>query len=227
MRRLVLASSIVLGAAAGVVLTRRMLGGAQRRPRHELLERRAGLEIRAYGPRVQAQVTVVGPYEDALARGCGILARYLHGENGPEEEVGAKGPVTASAAGQRIAARAPICATDLGGRWTIGFTMPPGRTCDDLPEPRDPRIRLIALPAGAWAALPFSGRADRVRVERMCHEMRDRLRRAELRGSGEVIVAQYSAPGVPAFAQRNEILVPLASTLPEQRDLVPDGLLPV
>lgn len=174
---------------------------------HELA---AGVEIREYAPMLVAEVRVAAEdFGEAGAIGFRPLADFIFGDNLRRERIGMTAPVTQARGGERIGMTAPVTQGAVDGGWVVGFVMPARYTMDTLPQPRDPRIRIVEVPGRTVAAIRFSGRWSTVRYAEHWRVMQRELDEAGWQLTGEPQAAQYDAPWVPGPLRRNEILVPV------------------
>ncbi|MBV8755733.1 MAG: heme-binding protein [Deltaproteobacteria bacterium] len=159
-------------------------------PAYEVERRIGALEIRRYAPRVIARTRVAAGFEHALEEGFHRLAGYIFGGNRAEA---------------RIEMTTPVEADEAAGARLVTFTMPPGKSLDNLPHPDDPRVELAELPERRVAVLTFRGpyRADL--VEEMERQVRQRVADAGLAGTGEPMFAGYDPPSTLPFLRRVEV----------------------
>lgn len=204
----------VVWAAVGLGIVAVALGAVVARaapveePAYDVISTHDGWEIRRYGPVVQAQVTVTGPLRPALNDGFRALADYIFGANTPGATIEMTAPVSARRDGQRIAMTAPVgAAADGPEAWVVSFTMPSSWALSDLPTPKDPRVRLVEVEGGEFAALRFGGWATASRVAARQAALLAAVEGAHLAVGGPPVIAQYDPPWSPL--RRNEILVPL------------------
>lgn len=158
---------------------------------------------------VVAETVVDARYSKALNVGFRRLAGYIFGNNVRSERLEMTAPVEAQRSGERFAMAAPVQAQAVGERWRISFVMPPGRTLDDLPAPKDPALKLRALPARTVAALGFWGFATERAVSKRARQLIDWLVAHDLEPAGEPVIAQHDPPWRLPFRRRNEILIDL------------------
>jgi len=203
-------ASSVIGLAAS------LLGAgavqATEQPRYEVREKVGAFEVRHYGPRLAAEVTVQGSAEAARNSGFRKLAAYIFGGNTAQASIAMTAPVAQSgaAASQSIAMTAPVVqAGDAVGGWRIQFIMPSRYTRETLPQPKDRDVRIVALPAEDYAVLRFSGDRSGEAVDRRMAELK---RTATLRGwraAGPAVAWFYDPPWTPPFLRRNEVAIPV------------------
>jgi len=212
--RLALAAALLATAGAAMAIEK---------PRHQVVERRDGYEIRAYAPRLVAETEVEAPRADAGNEGFRRLAGFIFGKNDGGRKVAMTAPVT-QAEGARIAMTAPVAmapvapaspdgAAAAGGgssRFVVQFTMPSDLSLDTAPRPLDPRVTLREVPARRVAVLSYSGTWSTERYAEREARLLAALRRDGLTPAGPAEWARYDPPWMPWFLRTNEVQVPLA-----------------
>lgn len=154
-----------------------------------------GVQIRRYGRRIAAQITVDGDEEDARSVGFRRLAAYIFGANHR---------------GDRIAMTAPV--GQQGGQdqsWVIRFFMPAGSTLESLPAPEHERVELVQVPAETVAVLRFSGDRGAESIARHIDQLRDTLRDYGFDAVGDPSAWFYDPPWTLPCRRRNEIAIPV------------------
>ncbi len=213
-RRLALVlSSLVLGACSALGIR-----SGTEQPEYQVLETVAAetgetIEIRRYASRLAAEVTVAGDEEAARSAGFRTLANYIFGENREQTDISMTAPVAQAAkpaAGDTIAMTAPVAQEKAGAdTWTIRFFMPARYTRETLPEPVDPKIAIVEVPAETMAALRFSGARDAAAVEAKTRSLLDAIERSGWSVTVLPVAWFYDPPWTLAFLRRNEVAVPV------------------
>lgn len=148
-------------------------------------------EIRAYGPRLVAEVTVRGDRSSAINTGFRVLAGYIFGGN---------------ATGEKIAMTVPVDqAAQEGGLWTVRFTMPSRFETETLPVPEDTRIRLVQLPASRMVVETFGGLPDSDDMAARAATLKDWAAAQGMQTSELPVYSFYDAPWTPPWSRRNEV----------------------
>lgn len=148
-------------------------------------------EIRSYGARIVAEVTVRGDRRAAVNTGFRLLAGYIFGAN---------------AGGEKIAMTVPVDQADQGGGlWTLRFTMPAAFTADTLPAPDDPRIALRPVPPARMVVEAFPGIPDGADMAARAAALAQWARTKGLTPDGGPVYSFYDAPWTPAGVRRNEV----------------------
>ena len=148
-------------------------------------------EVRSYGPRMVAEVTVQGDRKAAINTGFRVLAGYIFGGN---------------AGGNKIAMTVPVDQADQGGGvWTVRFTMPSEFTADSLPKPDDDSIILRPLPPARMVAESFSGLPDSDDMAARAAALADWAKARGLTVTGGPVYSFYDAPWSLPWNRRNEV----------------------
>ena len=148
-------------------------------------------EVRDYGPRVVAEVTVRGDRRAAVNTGFRVLAGYIFGGND---------------AGGKIAMTVPVEQSEQGdGLWVVRFTMPAAAVAAGLPAPADGRIVLREAAGARMVAEGFSGMPDGDDMAARAKALRGWAEARGLRVVGGPVYAFYDAPWTPAGARLNEV----------------------
>ena len=153
------------------------------------------VQIRRYGRRIAAQITVHGDEEDARGEGFRSLAAYIFGGNRQ---------------GDRIEMTAPVGQQGSHDRgWVVRFFMPAGSTLEALPVPEDARVELVQIPAETVAVLRFSGDRGADSIARRTADLRDTLRDYGFTAIGDPSAWFYDPPWTLPCRRRNEIAIPV------------------
>ncbi len=216
-RRLALVlSSLALGACSALGIR-----SGTEQPEYQVIETVAtetgtAIEIRRYAPRLAAEVIVAGNEEAARSAGFRTLANYIFGENREQTDISMTAPVAQAAqaakpaVGDTIAMTAPVAQEKAGpDTWTIRFFMPAKYTRETLPEPVDPKIAIVEVPAETMAALRFSGARDAAAVGAKTRSLLDAVERSAWTVTGPPVAWFYDPPWTLAFLRRNEVAAPV------------------
>ncbi len=122
-------------------------------------------------------------------------------------------PVT-QIAGQKIAMTAPIEQSEEQSGWDVRFTMPSAYSLSALPQPIEPRIQLLEVPARRMAAVTFSGFWSDSNLQSHQAQLLAFLRRHHLTAVSAPVYAYYDPPWTPWFWRTNEVLVEVAAAPP-------------
>ncbi|MCL4808338.1 MAG: heme-binding protein [Thermoanaerobaculia bacterium] len=190
---------------------------ATEEPKHRVLEKRDGFEVRLYEPMVVAETRVEGEFGGGGNEGFRRIAGYIFGGNDGGRKIAMTAPVAqerraGSRDGTKIAMTAPVAQEKTPEGWTVAFVMPSEHTMATLPKPDDPRVTLREVPARRVAAVTFSGTWGEEKFDAIARELLGKLDAAGFAPAGPPVYARYDPPWTPWFLRKNEILVPLAES---------------
>jgi hypothetical protein len=169
------------------------MAGDVEEPRWDLVDTLNEVEVRHYGPSVQAVTRIRSSGETSV--GFRRLAGYIFGGNATE---------------QKIAMTAPVQETLTSGSPLMTFTLPSEYKLEDLPAPNDDGVSLVQVPARTVAAVRFSGWATGSKVAKMRGQLLATLEQHQVEVIGEPVLNQYNPPWTAPFLRRNEIAVEVA-----------------
>jgi len=167
-----------------------VMAGSIEEPEYELLDTLDSVELRLYGPSVQATTTLRG--SNQTTSGFRRLAGYIFGGNDT---------------GQAIAMTAPVQETLTTGQSVMAFTMPSAYSMESLPTPQSENVVLREVPERLVASLPFGGWATSGKVKRKTTRLLETLERHGATVLGSPALNQYNPPWTLPFLRRNEIEV--------------------
>ena len=175
-------------------------------PDYEVVAKEGQIEIRQYDAMIVAEVDAEGEREEAIGSGFRVIADYIFGNNLASENVAMTAPVTQRPS-QNIAMTAPVTQQTVGASWKVRFVMPSEYTMATLPQPVNPEVKLIEVPASRFAAIQFSGLGNQRALDRRTEQLLDYLKQEGLSYMGEPTYAFYNAPWTLPFMRRNEVLI--------------------
>ncbi|MFO0541008.1 MAG: SOUL family heme-binding protein [Phenylobacterium sp.] len=200
-------------------------------PPYEVVGRVGDAEIRRYAPQIAAEAVVEGPVETARNEGFRQVAGYIFGDNtakasvamtapvvqgrepsGGSQSIAMTAPVVQARAGrsESIAMTSPVVQQPAGAEsWSIQFIMPSKYTIATLPQPNDPRVRLVEIPARTFAVVRFSGLGREDAVARHEKALDAALAGSSWRAVGEPVTWYYDPPWTVPFLRRNEVARPV------------------
>ena len=191
-------------------------------PQYSVLENKQGYEIRQYEPYIKAQVEVAGTYDEAINQGFRILADYIFGNNTKQTDIAMTAPVTESEAGsekmamtapvlvrenEKLAMTAPVIERSNKEARTISFVMPFEYTLETLPQPNNPKVKIVSQEARKVAVLRFSWIRSADRVESKKQKLIELLKRDGVTVENSLEYAGYNAPFTAPWMNRNEVMV--------------------
>jgi hypothetical protein len=179
-------------------------------PRYTVLQRQGALEIREYGPRLAAETTVDGSELSTRSAGFQRLAGYIFGANHGGGKIAMTAPV-AQAGPQTVAMTAPVVQDETApGEWRIRFFMPAQYTLDTLPQPNNPAVHIVTVPAQTMAVYRYTGSIDAAATTAARRELSRLLEGSGWTATGQPVSWFYDPPWTLPFLRRNEAAVPVA-----------------
>lgn len=182
-------------------------------PTYELLEKDGKFEIRSYAAYITATVTLQDlSFEQASNQGFRLIADYIFGNNTRRDRVAMTAPVIQKevARSEKIAMTAPVgLSKTAASSYQVSFVMPRQYTLETLPIPNNERIGLTVVPPATVAVMKFSGAVNDQRLLAMSTKLLAWTSQKGLKTQGDVSLARYSPPAVPAFMRKNEVAIGL------------------
>ena len=175
--------------------------------KYTILEAEGKIELRQYEPRIVAETSVDGDFDEVGNEGFRRLAAYINGNNRKKESISMTAPVTQEDFSGKIAMTAPVSQEKVGKRWRITFVMPAEYSMETLPEPVDSRVTLRQEAGKVMAAIRYSGTWSRKNYEKHEAILVEFMRKRGLKAIAEPVWARYNPPFMPWFLRRNEILI--------------------
>jgi len=215
-------NGLALAAAAAVTSACTVVGvrDGTEEPAYTVVGLVNGAEVRRYGPRLAAEVTVEGSEVAARNAGFRPLARYIFGANEGSEKVAMTVPVAQApaggAGGERIAMTAPVAQERAEGGWTIRFFMPAEYTEATLPKPRDPAVRIVTVPEETVAVRRFRGAPGPEEVAAQQARLLEALATGPWAPAGAPEAWFYDPPWTIPALRRNEVVVRVTPREPPQ-----------
>jgi effector-binding domain-containing protein len=179
-------------------------------PKYTVLESEGSIEVREYSPTIVAEVEVHGERMKALNQGFRLIADYIFGNNLSSKKVAMTAPVTQEA-GEKIAMTAPVTQAGSVDSWKVRFVMPSGYTLDSLPKPKNPEVRLLAVPARKAVVIRFSGFNTDKNIDSHRETLLKYIAEHHLTVAGASTTAFYNPPWTLPFLRRNEIMFELSN----------------
>jgi len=180
--------------------------------RHDVIERiGSNIEIRQYPTRIVAETTVDATQSDN-PRGDAfrIVAAYIFGANKARQKIDMTAPVEVAKPSVTIPMTAPVEVSTSNNALLMRFFMPSNYSKNDLPEPSDPRVKLIELEPMTAAVLRFSGSITDEAVSNRTTELMAAIQNTKWRASGAPTAYFYNPPWTLPFLRRNEVAIPVS-----------------
>jgi hypothetical protein len=186
-------------------------------PAHVVVEESGAIQIRDYEAMILAEVSATGDMRQAGNAGFRPLANYIFGGNraraGGNTEISMTTPVTQTRS-QEISMTTPVTQSlSEAGEWRIAFVMPAEWTLETLPIPEDDSVTLREQPARRLAVIRFRGGPDDDRFRAREDELRSYLDENGHTAVGDAIYARYDPPWIPTPFRRNEVMIPVSTTM--------------
>ena len=181
-------------------------------PKYRVIETLGGgVEVREYVERIAAEVTVdAHTSNEARSEGFNTLAGYIFGKNKLRQSIAMTSPVEINSKGRSIAMTSPVEVNARGGLMTMRFFMPAAYSMAELPQPTDPRVKLVEVPPVTVAALRYSGSTMDANTKAKTVALLDRLKSSQWKVAGPSKAFFYNPPWTIPFLRRNEVLVEVA-----------------
>jgi hypothetical protein len=168
------------------------------------------VEVRTYGPRVAAEVTVQRTSRSANENAAfGMLAGYIFGNNTSRTEVAMTSPVETRTTSEKIAMTSPVETASSDAGMTMRFFLPADYSVDSAPTPNNASVRILDVPPETVATLRFSGLRSTANVATYKSDLMARLKNSHWQPIGEPSAYFYDPPWTVPALRRNEIVVPV------------------
>ena len=175
-----------------------------------LIHKENNFEIREYSPRIIAQVSVSGNFNDSSSAGFKSLADYIFGNNvinDKSQKIAMTAPVVVEPTSEKITMTAPVLAEGKNSEWLISFVMPKEYSMESLPKPNNSAVVLIELPREKYAVVVFSGLVRESSYNEKATLLNEFVKIQGLSSVGSLLIARYNPPWTLPFFRRNELMV--------------------
>ena len=181
-------------------------------PTYSVIEKSGPFELRAYEPKIIAEVLVSGNMKQASNAGFKQIAGYIFGGNtsqkGSSEKISMTTPVTMEAGGsEKISMTAPVTMEQDSNQWRVHFVMPSKYTMETLPTPNNSAVTLKQIPKRNYAVIRFSGFSGAQKVANMTAKLEDWLKTKNIQPKGKAELSRYDPPWTLPFFRRNEVMI--------------------
>jgi hypothetical protein len=171
------------------------------------------VEIRRYGPRAAAEVRLDGAAAkggmQAQGRAFRTLFAYIQGANDGGRTIAMTAPVEQRTGGRSIAMTAPVETTIDEAGFVMRFFLPADLAAATAPEPTDPAVTIVELPATNVAVSRFTGWWSEAGLARRQAALIDALEGIDWVAAGPPVGWFYDPPWTIPFLRRNEVAVPV------------------
>ena len=180
-------------------------------PKFILIEKENSFELRAYQPKIIAEVHVNGDMSESTRKGFRLIADFIFGNNtspsGENIKINMTAPVSVREESKKISMTAPVgIQKDIKG-WKVYFVMPSQYTLDTLPAPNNAQVSIKQVPAKRFAVIRFTGFVDEDKMGQKVKELNDWVVKKNLNPLNSPELARYNPPWTLPFLRRNEIMV--------------------
>ncbi|MBT8441529.1 MAG: heme-binding protein [Gammaproteobacteria bacterium] len=180
-------------------------------PDYTVVHREGDVEYRQYDSYLVSETLIndADDFKAAANEGFRRLFRYIAGGNESRSKIAMTAPVqqTRDQGSEKIAMTVPVQQASSDEGWRVAFMLPSKYTLETAPEPRDPRVQVREVPGGLVAALRFSGRYTGKNFAKKKRVLLASIEEQSVKPVGQLQSAMYSAPYMPPFLRRNEVLV--------------------
>eukprot|EP00667_Euglena_gracilis_P015765 EG_transcript_16414 len=209
---------------------------AEETPTYSLVKEYSSFQVRHYAPRLVSQFTYYpdrGEGTDlafrTLARYIGVFATPENTAQGAPAKVAMTAPVVMGSAPQKVAMTAPVVMSSATptlsqapvleakelteeerahrGVQVMQFNLPRSFTKETAPQPTNPRVEIVEVPARYVASVTFSGRFNQQAIDERGRQLLAAVGREGLRPVGGYYCAGFNPPWTPPMLKTNEVYV--------------------
>lgn len=171
-------------------------------PKFTLLEKEQSFELRAYEPKLIAEVSVDGDLSEASRKGFNLIADFIFGNNtaqtGKSEKISMTAPVAVKSSA-KIAMTAPVGLQPSCNGWRVYFVMPSQYTLQTLPKPNSSQVSIKQMPSQKFAIIRFSGLVGEEKMAEKALELNQWIAQKNLKALSEPELARYNPPWTLPF----------------------------
>jgi effector-binding domain-containing protein len=179
-------------------------------PEFNLTFKNDNLEIREYAPKILAQVSVLGDFNEATSKGFKLLADFIFGNNisiDGSSKIDMTAPVVVEPVSEIINMTAPVITEGINNEWVVSFVMPKEYSLSTLPKPNNKNITITRLPAEKYAVIVFSGLVRKSNYDEQVKLLKKFILKKNLKTIGLIQIARYNPPWTLPFFRRNELMI--------------------
>jgi hypothetical protein len=179
--------------------------------KYTLLEKDQAFELRAYTPKIIAEVIVDGDMREASSKGFRLIADFIFGNNtaqsGKSEKISMTAPVSMAPRAKTISMTVPVGVQQASDGWKVYFVMPSQYALETLPKPNNPLVSIKQIPSQKFAVVRFSGLVDEEKMANKVVELTHWIEIKKLKMIGGPELARYNPPWTLPFLRRNEVMI--------------------
>ncbi len=195
-----------------------LLGGSMalslEQPDYTVIYQQDDIEYRQYDAYLVVETVIENDqgYKSAANEGFRRLFRYISGNNQKGDEISMTKPVQQVKTSETIALEdVSVESSVRDSDYAVSFVLPKKYTVATAPQPLDPRVSIVMLPAKTVAVYRYSGRWTERNYQRSSDKLKQSLMLQEVNPVGEIKSAFYNAPFMLPFLRRNEVVVEVAN----------------
>jgi DNA gyrase inhibitor GyrI len=173
-------------------------------PKYEVIKSYKNIEIRKYPSYLVAEVSNSGQRDKAANESFMILFDYISGKNIPNQKIAMTVPVTQK--GQKIPMTVPVEQLRGDNNWKMSFVLPSKYNMENVPKPKDARIKIYKKEASKRIVIRFSGLSSDSNLNKNKQKLDKYIKENGIKIKSEAIYAFYDAPFTLPFLRRNEIM---------------------
>ncbi len=176
-------------------------------PSYKVINQVGDVEFREYESILVAEVDVDGDRKEAAKEGFMTLARYIFGKNISKKKVAMTSPVSQEEVSEKVAMTSPVNQVSEGEKkWRIQFGMPRQYKLENLPAPKDVRIKFKITEPKRVIAIRFSGLWSDKKFNEKKGELSRFVADQKISTKGLPVLAYYDDPFTFPWNRRNEII---------------------
>ncbi len=189
-------------------------------PAFKVISKTGSFEVRQYAPMLVAETTVEGDMDEASNKGFRKIADYIFGNNqsaqsGNAAKIAMTAPVTLEPQSEKIAMTAPVTLSATGqeagmaasNKWRVHFVMPSQYTLSNIPQPKNPDVKLREIPGKLFAVNSYSGFNTQARVQSKTDELSAWVLTQKMKALSSPQLSRYDPPWTLPMFRRNEIMI--------------------
>jgi hypothetical protein len=189
-------------------------------PAFKVISKAGTFEVRQYAPMLVAETTVEGDMDEASNKGFRKIADYIFGNNqsaqsGNAAKIAMTAPVTLEPQSEKIAMTAPVTLSATGqepgmaasNKWRVHFVMPSQYTLSNIPQPKNPDVKLREIPGKLFAVNSYSGFNTQARVQSKTDELAAWVLAQKMKALSSPQLSRYDPPWTLPMFRRNEIMI--------------------
>ena len=179
-------------------------------PEFDLSFKDKNFEIREYKPKILAQISVSGDFNDASSKGFKLLADFIFGNNNSTDgnsKIDMTAPVAMEPLSKFVDMTTPVLTEGKNKEWHVSFVMPKKYSLDTLPKPNNKDIKIISLPTEKYAVIIFSGLVTEKSYDEQAKLLYNFIKNRNLVTLGALQIARYNPPWILPFFRRNELMI--------------------